>query len=746
VWQSLPVPLALVAAVLTAAFYLPAVAVAFLPDGRIYEQVSPPNKQGNFIMPGPFVFAQERGVAEADGNGVLYGASGSLQGQFSSGIIQPVISRHAEGVNWQASSALPREIGFLSLNTTLFEDALLQPSKDFSTVLFTGDKPYSPEQPPGPLGSDDVYLSSNPLEPPAWLGKPTIDQPIPQPGYNRNSVRGRNDVAIVGLTADGSTAFFGVPGTLLPVDAIREGHLGAAGEEGEDAGTEQNAWGFYETHDGKVSEAGILPDSSLSPYGALPAAFAGSETALGNGACRYSATKAVKGESADGEISEDGSRVFFVSPQAIVGAPEPPQLYVREILANGDRKSVLVSRDDLLQGGPAPSGVQVWANANSFDGNRCGTYAYGSPDGSHVIFKSVDRLTASTPAIGSPYWYRYDVLTEKVEYMASFTGTPVASSRDGSGVMFFEEPTATLKVWRGGEAESTETVVHFEGSETSEGLEASEGVARASTDGNVFEFQTREALPGFNDFGNYRQIFRYEAPTKLLTCVSCPPAGVTPSGDAETPIGALGGYSGNSSPQTLQEVRIISADGSRVFFDSPDPLVGGDVDGKRDVYEWENGHLFLISSGTNTRDSVYFDNSTSGSDVFFTTDEGLISSDRDGAGDLYDARIPHPGDFTPPREVPCEGDVCQGPPSIPQLLSLPASSTFDGIGNIASEVKKSVATKTKQSQEISTRNLAIELKKCKKKSKRTRAACERRARRKHAARGSRYTTGNGRGN
>jgi hypothetical protein len=208
----------------------------------------------------------------------------------------------------------------------------------------------------------------------------------------------------------------------------------------------------------------------------------------------------------------------------------------------------------------------------------------------------------------------------------------------------------------------------------------------------------------------------------------------------------LGGYSGNSSPQTLQEVRIISADGSRVFFDSPDPLVGGDVDGKRDVYEWENGHLFLISSGTNTRDSVYFDNSTSGSDVFFTTDEGLISSDRDGAGDLYDARIPHPGDFTPPREVPCEGDVCQGPPSIPQLLSLPASSTFDGIGNIASEVKKSVATKTKQSQEISTRNLAIELKKCKKKSKRTRAACERRARRKHAARGSRYTTGNGRGN
>lgn len=42
---------------------------------------------------------------------------------------------------------------------------------------------------------------------------------------------------------------------------------------------------------------------------------------------------------------------------------------------------------------------------------------------------------------------------------------------------------------------------------------------------------------------------------------------------------------------------MVSADGSRVFFDSGDAVVPGDVNGTEDVYEWEDGHLYLISSG-----------------------------------------------------------------------------------------------------------------------------------------------------
>jgi hypothetical protein len=32
--------------------------------------------------------------------------------------------------------------------------------------------------------------------------------------------------------------------------------------------------------------------------------------------------------------------------------------------------------------------------------------------------------------------------------------------------------------------------------------------------------------------------------------------------------------------------------------------------------------------------------------------------------------------------VPCAGDVCQGPPSMPQLLGAPASANFSGVGNL----------------------------------------------------------------
>ena len=42
---------------------------------------------------------------------------------------------------------------------------------------------------------------------------------------------------------------------------------------------------------------------------------------------------------------------------------------------------------------------------------------------------------------------------------------------------------------------------------------------------------------------------------------------------------------------------MMSEDGTRVFFQSPDPLVGADVNGVPDVYEWENGHVYLISGG-----------------------------------------------------------------------------------------------------------------------------------------------------
>ncbi len=130
----------------------------------------------------------------------------------------------------------------------------------------------------------------------------------------------------------------------------------------------------------------------------------------------------------------------------------------------------------------------------------------------------------------------------------------------------------------------------------------------------------------------------------------------------------------------------ISADGDRIFFDTSDPLVPQATNtGSTDVYEWENGVVYLISSGTSPRNSYFLDNGENGDDVFFATTEGLFLGDTDGAYDVYDARIPQQGDNQPPAAVPCEGSVCQGPPSVPSLLAAPASATFSGLGNPAPE-------------------------------------------------------------
>ena len=56
------------------------------------------------------------------------------------------------------------------------------------------------------------------------------------------------------------------------------------------------AWGFFVDREGALREAGVLPNGGLDAYGAVPAASAHGTNRVGN------------------EVSTDGSRAFFVSP------------------------------------------------------------------------------------------------------------------------------------------------------------------------------------------------------------------------------------------------------------------------------------------------------------------------------------------------------------------------------------------------------------------------------------------------
>ncbi len=380
---------------------LPVAADASLPDGRVYEQVSPADKNGNVVGQRTGSYEGEFSLAAASGNAVIYGGGGAM-GSASSGGFGLFVSRRSPGVGWQTQSATPTQ---LPTPTVYGGPNQLVPSADFSRFIFGSGGPYSPEQPLSPESSVNLYITENPFQAPTWIGKPTIAGPIPRPGFNFTD----RDYILAGATPNLETVYFTYSGTLIPQDESRAPYV----REGE--GTERSApWGFYEWHAGALSSAGVLPNGTIDAFGAVPAAIAGFGESLAGEAQRVNG--AFQASSDDNQVSGDGSRAFFVSPDPQASTvtnserctleppctSEPPELYVREASAGGSHRAVLVSQSHFPghSGEPAPDGPVAVENASgaAAGGARPGaTYVYGSPDGSHAFFTTKDQLTSDAP-------------------------------------------------------------------------------------------------------------------------------------------------------------------------------------------------------------------------------------------------------------------------------------------------------------------------------------------------------------
>jgi len=212
--------------------------------------------------------------------------------------------------------------------------------------------------------------------------------------------------------------------------------------------------------------------------------------------------------------------------------------------------------------------------------------------------------------------------------------------------------------------------------------------------------------------------------------------------------GNVPGWTGYRVEQAFYQSRYVG-DSGRVFFDSADALVAGDVNGTEDVYEFEpvgvgscrvgsvsfvegeGGCVGLVSSGVSSEESAFLDASASGSDVFFLTASKLVSSDFDTALDVYDAHectvgspcLPEPA--RPEKACVTEASCKEAPPPLPEIFGAPPSSTFNGLGNIPSAPEGSHG-----GQEL-RRALAV----CRREhrhSRRLRLSCERRARARFA--------------
>jgi hypothetical protein len=636
-----------------------------MPDARVYELVSPANKHG---FPAGGEESQGGGhvalysLASADGNTVGYGAVGSAAEVVSSGDPGEFVAQRS-AAGWRSRSAMPRGSNSIKNGGIGQRPLWFYFSPDISHFVFDINRPDVPAAPNSSYAN--LYLEGpDPFVEPAWLAKPVSEEV--KLGSSTQLI------SVLGGSPDFSTVYF---------NYLREQPL--------IPGINPKDWALYEYHDGVLSYGGTLPDGSIDPDGAQGIAF----TAEGSG---------VYSPAANGnQVSRDGSRLFFTSSS-------PEQLYVHETEADGTQRTVLASQSQLPGhvGEPAPSGIGAMAatapgpkdlntnrhpygiNFTLYEARFSPMLGYASPDGSHVFFKSNDRLTVEAPEGGGTYDFNVD--TGVLEYVAApgLAGI-VTVADDGSSFVFENNSVSPTEMdhWSAGPHGGTVSkIVQLPpltdpyGGEWCDGVSCV-GPAHLVDNNSVLVFAAEAPIPGFNDAGEFMQIFRYDFTSNELSCLSCPPAGIKPSGTPElSPIDEEMS-AGVGSLSAVGDNRGVSADGSRVFFDSPDPLVPRAVNGKRNVYEWENGSLFLVSSGTSSSNSLFLDTSESGGDVFFTTTDELVQGDNDTAYDVYDARIPRAGDNPPPASLPCQGDVCQGPPSTPSLLGLPASATFNGLGN-----------------------------------------------------------------
>lgn len=793
-------PAALAAAEVAAA---PSAGAPGLPDGRVYEQVSPDQKNGGFA--GALSSGAGYALAAASGEALLYRNYLAPFGQTSSGTDAYSISqRTPEG--WSTRSAVP---GGLAYNSVDEEPKSILPSADFTHTLFTAAGSFVTEDPPKQNSSAGMFLAGPEQEmEPRWLTRPEIafDEAKPQPGKTGTKMV----AAAVGASSDLGTVFFVYQGTLLAQDSERASH----------DSNETGPAGFYEWHEGKLGYAGSLPDGKESPWGAVPAAT-GASTAWGG--AELTDNEAVE------EAGSGTTRALFVSPQPeyATQAKEPSELYMRVRSAAGTTRTVLVSREE--DGEPAAgSGAEtaIAPMAAESGGTEVNPYAYAAPDGRRVFFESRDVLAKSAggqePSGAGPWLYEFDAESEKVTWLPDIAAPLFMASSDGSSFIFerreaktvipaserekienevfgvceyevesgeefgapyptiaqceaieggnqtvFEEAllkiaeaegrleetqVATgLALWSHGQASEIASLPESEASTVP--VEADPPIGAAST--LVLATKVELAPGSFNNTGGYEQVYRYALPTAAqaagqLSCISCAPAGMTPTSGA-----ALTNDEETKEAGTVRAPFLLSAtagsrgiadEGRRVFFDTAQALVPDAVNGQTDVYEWEQagagscpagtagGCLYLISPGTGAHPSFFLDNSESGEGVFFATADGLVEGDTDEAYDVYDARVG--GGFPKEAEAASCAAECRAQSQGPSLGSLLTAAPGPS-GNLAPPIKASNSSKKAKPKGMNARKrkLAKALKGCRKKHKRRqRKRCERLARKRYDSR------------
>ncbi|MGH2878645.1 MAG: hypothetical protein ACRDK4_03430 [Solirubrobacteraceae bacterium] len=404
--------------------------------------------------------------------------------------------------------------------------------------------------------------------------------------------------------------------------------------------------------------------------------------------------------------SEDGSKVFFKTSSELTKDDEGIH---SEQLYEYDTETGALTR--ISAGESGRSAVAVLA-APAISG-----------DGATVYFVADGSLTADAPALGEHQadLYRYDTNSAKTTFVATIY--PESDLTASNPFTWFDQPGPQPQ----GDWYTTPGGRYLLFASTAE-------IGGVSTVGDC------SAPAGEGSAGNRRDgthcsvLYRYDAAGNTTICVSCVTPGLPKSSNA------LFGRSAGPLSGSAEPVRAMSDDGSYVFFDTAEALVPQDANGTLDVYEWHEGKLALVSSGSDLEPSFFLGMSANASNVFIGTHAKLLAQDTDRSGDVYDAHICSESEPCPKppagETAQCEGDACQIVPPAP-IDQTPGSLTFSGAGNAAA-TGSGVTVKTKSVSR--TARLSKALAACRRthprtgSSRRKRRRCEALARKRYGAR------------
>jgi len=395
-------------------------------------------------------------------------------------------------------------------------------------------------------------------------------------------------------------------------------------------------------------------------------------------------------------VSADGSRIFWTAYSGTLGFTGiPGQIYVRIDGAETRKVSTTKSSD------PA------W-------------YWTAAEDGSKAIF-------AFDSGALKDELYELDVATETATLIAKEVEGPMGASEDASRIYFASKedldeggPASAddhnLYLYEagpgGGEGDFT-FIMELTAEDVGGDIDFPAPIdevqlrsARVSPDGLHATF-TSVASPTPTGYDNLdassgeptQQVYLYDAVEDELRCVSCNPTGARPAGEnIGTEVRPFWVASRVQAWEVLFHApRVLSEDGSRVFFESHEALVPRDTNGTWDVYQWEKpgkgsceegsetfsdasgGCVELISSGLSPTKSTFLDADPFGDSIFFSTQSSLVEADY-GLNDVYVARVG--GGFPEPNgHEECEGEACQSPPPPPPEVT-PSSELVQGAGNV----------------------------------------------------------------